>query len=155
MTDRTTALTGLRALVAETPAADLPALIGELEGLKAQAWARLTIPVRPAAEPERLVDAAGLARRLSLPETWVRDAARRGRIPCVFAGVHVRFDPDAVIEAMKSGKAALADREKLSKRGRRAVEHRIERPVKAPKCSEIQGAATALLPRQPVEERTR
>jgi excisionase family DNA binding protein len=38
-----------------------------------------------------LVDTAGAAALLQLPQSWVAAAARRGEIPCVRCGHHVRF----------------------------------------------------------------
>lgn len=157
MLDRPALLAALQRLAAETEADQLPELIGGLHAIEAQMWARLVGNAAPTPQPQAaLVDASELAHRLNLPETWVRDAARRGRIPVVHAGVHVRFEPAAVIEAMRSGAAALPDRTTLSKRGRRAVDHRIGQPVRAKNASKdggFSGTATTLLPRQPVEER--
>ena len=142
-------------LAVELPAVELPDLVATLEGAKARVLARIVREALPSpVEPATLIDAVEQARRLNVAETWVRDAARRGRIPCVHAGVHLRFDPAAVLEAMKAGAAALPDRSKLSARGRRAAEHRIARPVKASKSAELQGAATSLLPREATKEAT-
>ena len=44
-----------------------------------------------AAEPERLLTAGELADRLGVPESWVRNEERRGRIPGVRLGKYVRF----------------------------------------------------------------
>ena len=41
---------------------------------------------------ERLLDAKEIAERLGVPETWVRESARSGAIPCVRLGRYVRFD---------------------------------------------------------------
>lgn len=38
-----------------------------------------------------LVDTATAAAMLALPESWVASAARRGELPCVKLGHHVRF----------------------------------------------------------------
>jgi hypothetical protein len=139
-------------LACDLPADVLPDLIAALEAGKARALARVVREAIPAPRPAlQLVDAAEMARQLNLAETWVRDAARQERIPCVHAGVHLRFDPVAVVEAMKAGTADLPDRSALSERGRKAVGHRIERPVKAAKGVESHGAATALLPRDGAE----
>lgn len=40
---------------------------------------------------ENLLTAGELARRLSLPESWVRTEERAGRIPSVRLGKYVRF----------------------------------------------------------------
>jgi excisionase family DNA binding protein len=41
---------------------------------------------------DRLLDAKAIAERLGVPESWVREAARSGAIPCVRLGRYVRFD---------------------------------------------------------------
>lgn len=41
---------------------------------------------------ERLLDAKAIAERLGVPETWVRESARSGAMPCVQLGRYVRFD---------------------------------------------------------------
>jgi excisionase family DNA binding protein len=48
-----------------------------------------------------LVSAKALANRLSLPISCVYEYARAGRIPCVRAGRHVRFNPTAVLQALR------------------------------------------------------
>jgi excisionase family DNA binding protein len=40
----------------------------------------------------RLVDAAEVAERLSVPKSWVLESARSGTMPCVRLGRYVRFD---------------------------------------------------------------
>jgi excisionase family DNA binding protein len=49
-----------------------------------------------------LVTARALAARLSLPISCVYEYARNGRIPCVRAGKHVRFNPSAVLAALSA-----------------------------------------------------
>jgi excisionase family DNA binding protein len=41
---------------------------------------------------DRLLDAKAVADRLGVPETWVRESARSGAMPCVRLGRYVRFD---------------------------------------------------------------
>jgi excisionase family DNA binding protein len=41
---------------------------------------------------ERLLDAKAIAEKLGVPETWVRESARSGAMPCVRLGRYVRFD---------------------------------------------------------------
>ena len=53
---------------------------------------------------DRLLDARAVAERLSVPETWVRESARAGAMPCVRLGRYVRFDladVEAWIESCK------------------------------------------------------
>jgi excisionase family DNA binding protein len=47
---------------------------------------------------DRLLTAAEVAEMLVLPERWVRDASREGRIPHVRLGRYVRFRREAVLE---------------------------------------------------------
>ena len=87
----------------ELPPEDLPALVGALEAAKASAWARLAVADH-GAHPERtvdtLLDARAMAKRLDVPESWLRDAARGGRVPCIYVGRYMRFDPAAVRRAL-------------------------------------------------------
>lgn len=46
--------------------------------------------------PEMLLDAAQMAHRLNLPESFVRSEARAGRLPSVKLGKYMRFDPREV-----------------------------------------------------------
>jgi len=82
-------------LVAEISADRIPALIGDLERLKAALWTRLCVPQRigggGVADPERLVDAKEAARLLLLPTTYVYELARTEKIPSVRIGKYVRF----------------------------------------------------------------
>ena len=57
-------------------------------------------------EPNTLLTAGELADRLHLPETWVRNEERLGRIPSVRAGRYVRFKQGEV-------EKALAERKRL------------------------------------------
>jgi excisionase family DNA binding protein len=56
----------------------------------------------PAPSTPELVDAKVLAARLSLPISCVYEYARNGRIPCVRAGKHVRFNPSAVLAVLSA-----------------------------------------------------
>ena len=47
-----------------------------------------------------LVTAKALAHQLSLPVSCVYEFAKAGRIPCVRAGKHVRFNPVAVLATL-------------------------------------------------------
>jgi excisionase family DNA binding protein len=46
---------------------------------------------------DRLLTAAEVAEILSVPERWVRDASREGRIPTVKLGRYRRFRREAVL----------------------------------------------------------
>ena len=41
---------------------------------------------------DRLLDAKEIAEMLGVPESWVRESARSGAMPCVRLGRYVRFD---------------------------------------------------------------
>lgn len=53
---------------------------------------------------ERLLDAKEIAEKLGVPESWVRESARSGAIPCVRLGRYVRFDLADVEEWIESCK---------------------------------------------------
>jgi len=66
----------LRSLVDDTPAPELPQLIGDLEAARAAAWARLTTPAagNPSDVPgqeARNLDVAEAARRLGMSRDWL------------------------------------------------------------------------------------
>jgi excisionase family DNA binding protein len=59
---------------------------------------------------DRLLDAKAIAEKLGVPETWVRESARSGAIPCVRLGRYVRFDPadvEAWIDSCKTPGRAI------------------------------------------------
>lgn len=41
--------------------------------------------------PEQLIDAQAVADLMLVPVSWVRDATRDGRLPCVRLGKYVRY----------------------------------------------------------------
>lgn len=53
-------------------------------------------------EPEPLVDAKEMARRLDVHESWIRTEQRAGRIPFVQIGRYIRFRPAEVVSALKN-----------------------------------------------------
>jgi hypothetical protein len=62
----------LEAVVRDLPTDELPTLIGQLEGAKAAAWARLSTPT-PAAHPEHdeLLNASEASRRLGISKDYL------------------------------------------------------------------------------------
>lgn len=62
--------------------------------------------LRPLAESSaapaapRLMTSEQLGEQLSIPATWLEEAARRDEIPSVRAGKYVRFDPDEVMGSL-------------------------------------------------------
>src|SRR5262245_23472817 len=84
--------------IAAVPEQEIPAAIGELERIKLALSARLTAPA-PATDngngPD-WIDAAEVARRLSLPDTYIEELARRGELPSVKLGKYRRYPVAAV-----------------------------------------------------------
>jgi excisionase family DNA binding protein len=73
---------------------ELPRMIGDLEHMKAAAWARLMAPTaggKPNEDDNRLVDVREAARYLSLPIGGVYELARQGRLPSRKVGKYRRF----------------------------------------------------------------
>jgi excisionase family DNA binding protein len=59
--------------------------------------------------PDRLLTDAEAAELLAVPKSWVGEAARAGRLPCVMLGRYRRFDRAdllAWLEEQKTGGAA-------------------------------------------------
>jgi len=78
--------------------------IGTLE-LSREAYAAALRPIAapnasPMAPPTCMVKAKAVADALSLPVSCIYEYAKAGRIPCVRAGKHVRFDVVAVRAAL-------------------------------------------------------
>lgn len=96
----------LRRFADELPPDGLPTFLGVLETAKVIAWSRLLVAQRggqndpSAATASNLVDAEAMARELDVPKSWLLDAARQGRVPCVHVGRYVRFDPTDVRRAI-------------------------------------------------------
>jgi excisionase family DNA binding protein len=59
----------------------------------------------PGAAEEPLLDSVALARLLCVPTTWLEQAARDGRIPCVRLGRRVRFRRSQVEDAVQAARA--------------------------------------------------
>src|SRR5262245_28811152 len=81
-------------LVRECVVDRLPALIGQLEGARAAAWARLNTADRASARPseaaDSLLDMPAVAGILGIPEDRAYDLGRQGRLPVVHVGRYVR-----------------------------------------------------------------
>jgi len=79
--------------------AELPRLLGELEEIRAVAFARLIAPPAPIAQPaEELLDIAEAARRLGLSRTTLYSLIGRGELKSRTIGRR-RMIPRAAIEA--------------------------------------------------------
>src|SRR5271169_4854863 len=61
-----------------------------------------------AREAEKLMTAVELAKRLGVPESWVRTEERMGRIPSVRLGKYVRFKLSEVERALAERKRDVA-----------------------------------------------
>jgi excisionase family DNA binding protein len=73
----------IRQLVRATSAEGLPSLIGALESVKAEAWARLSVPLAADVprETNENVSVEEAARRLGISDRWLYKNA--GRLPFV------------------------------------------------------------------------
>jgi excisionase family DNA binding protein len=96
----------LSKLVEETARQRLPELLGELEVARAMGWARLVSLSLPDttrdAAPSAFCTAQQMAEQLQVPESWIRDQARRGKVPSVRLGHYVRFQPAEVLAALRA-----------------------------------------------------
>lgn len=88
----------LRELVDSASTAELPALLGAIETLKAAAWSRLMLPAPPSTPPCGSADltAEDLARQYGTPKSLFYELARRGDLPHRRIGHYVRFSRDEV-----------------------------------------------------------
>ena len=75
------------------------------EALRAGAEFAPPPPAAPVTS-EPLLDAAGLAAALGVPQTWIEQAAREQRIPSIRAGRYVRFSRAAVEATLARNGAA-------------------------------------------------
>jgi excisionase family DNA binding protein len=94
------------------PVESIPAALAQLAAVQSALAVRLMGNISDAAdgsrvlnnglEPEPLVDAKEMARRLDVHESWVRTEQRAGRIPFVQIGRYIRFRPSEVVSALKT-----------------------------------------------------
>jgi hypothetical protein len=61
----------LRTVARELPASELPSFIGELEAVKATAWARLTAPTSAPPEHDELLEVDAAAQRLGVSKDYL------------------------------------------------------------------------------------
>src|SRR5262245_37313952 len=118
--------TALDAALVALPDGDLADLIALLEGLKVRALTRLLAPPPTPVANRDIVSAAELAAELNLPVSWLRSAARNGRLPALHAGKHWRFSRRQVLDAL----------------GRAGVRTSRGHPERAEKPRNGEGAAT-------------
>lgn len=85
--------------------AQCPGLLGELERLKALAWARLTTYNHGTGElsqsSNQLLTIPQVSERLALPVSRVYELARQGKIPVVRVGKYVRVQAGQLTKWMK------------------------------------------------------
>jgi excisionase family DNA binding protein len=60
-----------------------------------------TAPLESKSRAETLLTSEQIAERLSLPQSWIEEATRQGRIPCHEFGRYRRYSLAEVIEAAK------------------------------------------------------
>ena len=60
----------------------------------------LATPTAPSVS-EELLTAEQIAERLKIPQTWIEEATRQGRLPCHEFGRYKRYSLAAVIEAAR------------------------------------------------------
>jgi len=86
------------ARAADVPPAAIPALLAQCAALQGALAARLL--VAPAAVSDALSDelltVPAVAERLRVPQSYVYELARTGRLPCVRFGKYVRIEPSAL-----------------------------------------------------------
>jgi len=96
-------LAELRAAITAAPVAELPSIIGAVEAVKAEAFARLVTPsAAPVAEDDGnlLVDADEAARMLGVTSRWVRDhQSKLGRVE--LPGRKLRFSARRIAAMVK------------------------------------------------------
>lgn len=76
------------------------ALENARQAARAAGFGPNAVPSGHAAAAEPLCDAATLAKGLGVPASWVEQAAREGRLPCIRLGRWVRFKRSAVEAAL-------------------------------------------------------
>lgn len=54
---------------------------------------------------DRLLTAAEVAELLSVPESWIRQETRAGRLPCLELGRYRRYDRTAVLDWLTDQRA--------------------------------------------------
>jgi excisionase family DNA binding protein len=67
-----------------------------------QAATAAAIDANPRERDVELVTARTLAQSLSLPISCIYEYAKAGRIPCIRAGKHVRFNVAAVLDVLRT-----------------------------------------------------
>ena len=50
---------------------------------------------------DHLLSAKAAAKRWEIPESWIREMARKGELPCVHLGHYIRFKPEDLDQFIK------------------------------------------------------
>jgi excisionase family DNA binding protein len=100
--------------VAQGKVADVPALLGALERLKAMLWSRMVAASCGATSPQppdaaTLLTMPQVAKRLAIPEGRAYELARQGQLPTVKVGKYVRV-PLAELETWVGQQTSLERR---------------------------------------------
>jgi len=105
MTDYQSAIDKLSKSLVQIPRAELPAVLGELERMKAVIWAEFmsTERVQP---NETLLDMSDVAARLNIPLSRAYELVRQGKLKGVRVGKYVRVLPTVLKEYQASLAAA-------------------------------------------------
>jgi excisionase family DNA binding protein len=87
------------------PAEQIPAALSKLAALQSALAARLLAEqMEPRDSADALLDAKEMAALLKCHESWVRSAARHGKIPFVPVGRYMRFKPAEVQAVVASSR---------------------------------------------------
>jgi len=104
-------LAAIERAVAEMPAEEVPALVGELERLKLALLARQSTPsVAAVEEPERLLSIEEAAGILAVPKSRVAEMARRREIPALKVGRYPRIRVSTLREWIERNEEIGLDR---------------------------------------------
>lgn len=88
----------------------------------------MTSAPEPEPVPDRLLDAAQVAERLTVPESWVREQTRAGTIPHVTLGRYRRYEWEAVVGWLEAQRAGQWRKHRPSVSGRTGEEKRQVTP---------------------------
>ena len=104
-------LAAIERAVAETPASEVPALVGELERLKMVLLARQRTPREPDIEErDQLLSIEEAADILAVPKSRVAEMARRREIPALKVGRYPRIRTSTLREWIERNEELGLDR---------------------------------------------
>ena len=140
---------------------DLPALLAELEHLRADLWARLmsVSQAPPPAGDTPLLNVDEASAVLNIPKSYVYDLARQGKIPSIKVGKYLRFQrraltamldvPVSTVYSLPNGRrgaqaptdATRTHAASARGKGRRPLEHRGAMGTRRGADPRVNGAA--------------